>query len=162
LNASRERDTGRLLALVGSGPLMAPHPIWGWSSAWRHWYLRALPAYWVFLFLVLHFPKLKIPDPLPTNDRVLHASAFAILAFLFWRFGEAIQRPVSAGFVWLAAAALVPYALVDEYLQQFVGRTTDWRDALANVTGLAVALVLLEWRRRTVAARGAAARNSFA
>lgn len=114
---------------------------------WRNWYLRVLPAYWVFLFCTTHFPRLQIDNAPPQSDKVLHFVAFGMLAFLFWRFFEATGA-VGPIFAWIAVVVLVFYAGVDEYLQQFVGRSTDWEDFFADSTGILVVLLVLELRRR--------------
>lgn len=126
-----------------------------WSPAWVHWYRRVFPAYWVFLFLSTHLPNLRLDIPL-SSDKRAHVIAFGILAFLFWRFVETFRRPVPSATVYYAAVVLVVYAGLDEYLQQFVGRGTDWMDWLADLLGLGVVLVLLEARRRWVARVGKA------
>lgn len=117
-------------------------------SRWSHWYRRALPAYWLFLFCATHFPRLKIEANIPKSDKILHFVAFGILAFLFWRFVETFERPLSNRFVWLTAATLGLYAALDEYLQQFVERGMDFADWLCDMGGVALVLAFLEWRRR--------------
>ena len=123
----------------------------GLSPAWRRWYLRCLPAYWVFLFLTTHFPKLQLQGAPPQSDKVIHFVAFGLLAFLFWRFFEALGSRINRVFFVVAAATLAMYSGMDEYLQQFVGRGSDWGDWYADVTGIAIVLgimILLEMRRR--------------
>jgi VanZ family protein len=107
-----------------------------WSRSWEHWYRRVLPAYWIFLFCATHFPRPRLPGPIPEADKLVHFVAFGLLAFLFWRF------------VWIAFLTLGIYATVDEYLQQFVNRQTSWLDGLANVAGIVLVLIALEARRR--------------
>lgn len=122
-----------------------------WSKSWEQWYRRALPAYWVFLFCVMHFPFPEIPVAIPGDDKLLHFVSFGLLAFLFWRFAESFERPRSPRFVWFALVCLVGYACVDEYLQQFVNRGTSLADWLADLTGIAATLAALEvYRRRGV------------
>lgn len=117
------------------------------GQRWRNWYLRILPAYWVFLFCTTHFPRLQLDNAPPQSDKILHFVAFGILAFLFWRFFEAAGA-IGPVFVWIALAVLAFYAGVDEYLQQFVGRSSDWEDFWADSCGIAVVLSALEIRRR--------------
>lgn len=124
-------------------------------SPWARWYRRALPAYWMFLFCVTHFPQLALGDAIPASDKTAHLVAFALLAFLFWRFAETFRHPLPHGFVWMAALCLLLYAGVDEYLQRFVGRYASLHDFLFNAIGVLVVLALLEWRRRYVATRSA-------
>lgn len=117
------------------------------QSALDHWYRRALPAYWIFLACATHFPGLKLPGGIPSSDKIAHTVAFALLAFLFWRFVESFRRPVAVGFVWRAGLILAAYAAVDEYTQRYVGRGVDIVDWLCGVWGMTVVLAVLEWRR---------------
>jgi VanZ family protein len=117
------------------------------TRSWRHWYTRLLPAYWLFLFCSTHLPRLQVAGP-PQSDKVLHLGAFGLLAFLFWRGCEAASGSVGPRFVWTALPILIAYAGVDEYLQQFVGRGTDWEDFAADTVGILVVLMVLEWLRR--------------
>ena len=136
--------------------MVALNDILAWSRRWEVWYRRALPAYWVFLFCVTHFPNLRLDLPLPETDLWAHFVAFGLLGFLFWRFVESYQRPVSARLFQAALPGLVVYAAFDEYLQQFVGRSTAFTDWLADVAGLAVVLIALEYLRRRALRRPAA------
>ena len=117
-------------------------------TPWTHWYRRALPAYWIFLFCVSHFPKLELHAPIRAPDKVAHVGAFALLAFLFWRFAESLHATLSGRFVFVAAFWLAAYAAFDEYLQQFVGRRSDWLDWACDAAGIVLTLGVLEWRRR--------------
>jgi VanZ family protein len=125
--------------------MTAPAPF---SAGWVRWYRRALPAYWIFLFCLTHFPGLQVDVPIRAPDKIAHVGAFGLLAFLFWRFAQTVRHPLSARFAFTAAFALVAFAAVDEYLQQFVGRGTDLVDWLCDVAGIVVVLAFLEWRRR--------------
>jgi VanZ family protein len=118
------------------------------DAAWSAWYRRALPAYWFFVFCCTHFPDLRLDLGVPSSDKLAHAAAFALLAFLFWRFAETFRRPLPATFVWWAAAVLAGYAAFDELTQSFVGRRVDIRDWLGGVAGMATVLGVLEWQRR--------------
>lgn len=124
------------------------------QRAWDHWYRRAFPAYWLGLFCINHFPGLKLLN-VRGDDKVAHLTAFALLAFLLWRFAQTFDRDLSPRFVWLAAATLTAYAAFDEYTQQFVYRGTDIADFQWDVIGAGATLALLEWRRRAVARRAA-------
>ncbi|MFN0250895.1 MAG: VanZ family protein [Kofleriaceae bacterium] len=115
--------------------------------SWPRWQLVALPAYWALLFTATHYPRVKIPGELPHGDKLLHFGAFGVLAFLFWQFASA-RGPLHRRFVWIAAVVLVPYAALDEWLQQFVGRFTDVMDFIANTAGIVVVLGVLEGYRR--------------
>lgn len=129
--------TGRESAAVGCGL----------RGAWAHWYRRILPAYWLFLFCLTHFPKLEVGTRVPKSDKIAHLVAFGLLAFLFWRFRETLGQP-GTSFVWVAGVVLAVYAVIDEYTQGWVGRGVEGADLLANLTGIVVMLAVLEWRRR--------------
>jgi VanZ family protein len=118
-------------------------------------FLVALPAYWVLLFAATHYPRVRIPGEIPQSDKIVHFSAFGLLAFLVWRF-EAALRPLGDRFVWVIGPVLMAYAALDEYTQQFFGRYTDVADLAANTAGIACALVVLEVLRRRRARRSPA------
>lgn len=121
--------------------------IWRRAERWDRWYRRAFPAYFVFLFCVNHLPGLKLLA-VKGDDKVAHFCAFGLLAFLAWRFAETFERPLRAGFVWLAAALLVAYAALDEWTQQYTLRGTDLADFVADALGVVATLALLEMMRR--------------
>jgi VanZ family protein len=120
--------------------------MWKWSPSWEQWYRRVLPAYWIFLFCATHLPRPKLV--VVSSDKRVHVIVFGALAFLFWKFAESYARPPSGRFVWVALLAVGIYAALDEYLQQFVNRTTCWEDLLANWLGVALMLATLETLRR--------------
>lgn len=126
----------------------APAP--GMARRWRHWYLRALPAYWLFLFVMTHIPNPDLPGP-RNSDKWAHVGSYAALAFLYWRFAEAVrQAPLSPRFVWRAAAVLLAFAALDELTQGMVGRGSDPLDWVADAGGVVMVLAALEVRRRAV------------
>lgn len=133
---------------VSSQPERALEGLVRWDGRWERFYRRALPAYWIFLFVATHFPKLRLPEAVPRSDKLAHFAAYALLALLFWKFFEANQRPLSPRFCWNALAVILVYAAVDEALQPLVGRSADVWDWICDVTGAAIALAALEWNRR--------------
>lgn len=116
-------------------------------TRWDRAALAALPAYWVLLFISTHYPRVSIPGEIPQSDKLVHFTAFGLLAFLYWRFARAL-RPPGARSVWVSGVVLIAYAALDEYLQQFFGRFTDLMDFLANTAGIVTVLAALEVRRR--------------
>ncbi len=106
------------------------------DRAWK----VALVVYWLLLFTATHYPRVQIPGEIPHSDKIVHFGAFGTLALVFW---FAI-RPRA----WVAAAILIPYAGLDEWLQQFFGRYTDVLDFVANTIGIVVVLGALEAHRR--------------
>lgn len=126
-------------------------------SCWQHWYRQVLPAYWVYLFCITHFPKLQITTRVVAVDKIFHVLFFGLLAFLFWRFAETFRKPAPGWLAWLALLWIGLYAAVDEWSQDYVRRGTDAVDWLADMVGVAAVLAVLEWRRRVNAGRAGAA-----
>ena len=117
------------------------------SARWAHFYRRILPAYWIFLFCSTHLPKLQLPGP-QSSDKIAHTTAFGILALLIWRAFQSVYSRLSAAFVWKVLGVVAVYGAFDEITQGFVGRGTDPEDWLGDMTGAAIVLGVLEWRRR--------------
>jgi VanZ family protein len=116
-------------------------------TRWQHAAQIALPAYWLLLFVATHYPRVRIPGEIPHSDKLLHFTAFGVLAFLYWQFAR-VRRGVGPRFVWSSAVVLIAYAALDEYLQQFVGRFTDVMDFVADAAGIVAVLAILEIHRR--------------
>lgn len=116
-------------------------------SRWDRVALVALPAYWVALFVATHYPRVPLPTDIPHSDKLIHFTAFGLLAALWWWFARA-RKPLGPRFVWFSAPILIVYAGLDEYLQQFFGRFTEVMDFVANTAGVVAVLVALELRRR--------------
>ena len=127
-----------------------------WRDRWDLWYRRALPTYWMALAMSTHLPKLDIRGTIAPSDKFLHLTAFGMLAFLFWRWCEALSRPLSRRFVFIAAPVLIIYAAIDESTQGPFGRSVDIDDWFYNVAGILSMLTILEISRRF---RGAAVRT---
>jgi VanZ family protein len=94
-------------------------------------------AYWVFLFISTHTAT-TVPDLFDHFDKVLHFSAYAVLAFLlttiiFFRWG---LLPRIGIWVWTLT---ILYGSLDEYTQQFVpGREPELLDLIADTCGAAL------------------------
>jgi VanZ family protein len=100
------------------------------------------------MFCSTHLPKLKLEVQVRAADKIAHGIAYALLAFLFWRFVETFQRPLSGRFVWIALLWITAYGALDEWLQPYVNRSGDVLDWVYDTLGAAAILALLEWRRR--------------
>lgn len=101
----------------------------------------ALPLYWIALAAATHYPTVNIPGTFEWRDKVVHLVCFGLLAFLFVRFAT----PRLA----VALAVLIPYAALDEWTQQFVGRYTELADWIANVSGIVLVVLGFGLVRRT-------------
>jgi VanZ family protein len=83
--------------------------------------------------------------------KLVHASEYALLCFLWWRALRArLDRNVALAGAWAIATL---YAAGDEYHQGFVaGRHSTWVDVAIDSMGAALfALLVLRARRRQVA-----------
>ena len=99
----------------------------------------ALLFYWILLFIGTHIPANDVLSKLHASDKVLHAAAFAGLAFLMaWAIPTDRTR-IHKNTV-CAAIVCVIYAAVDEILQIPVGRTADWKDFVADCVGICMGL----------------------
>lgn len=94
----------------------------------------------VVVVLGIIFLSLKTPTEgmeIKVNDKVGHILAYSVLA-------------VNAGLLftknkwWLVALAAFSFSALLEYLQGFVpGRTVDWKDLVANASGILIGLLVL-------------------
>lgn len=97
-------------------------------------------GYWLGLFILTHIP---VPPRIPGmrhGDKLMHLIAYFVLTFL----GGWAQRQRStprALFTW--AGIYATYAVLDEVLQQFTGRTMSWPDLLADWLGIGLATSIL-------------------
>lgn len=102
----------------------------------------ALVAYWLTLFIATHVPRTTPLLPPSGGDKIVHFTAFAILAALFattWQLsaGHLTARHLLA--VWIVLAV---YAAMDEWTQLLVSRDCNIWDWTADAAGAALALVL--------------------
>jgi VanZ family protein len=95
---------------------------------------------WVFVAfstLASIVPVRKLPIPPGLNDKIEHMVGYALLALWFAGIYPRSRYAVIAGLLFLMG-------LVIEWLQGVmnVGRSADFRDVIANVTGIAIGLSL--------------------
>lgn len=112
---------------------------------------------WIVLatvFTATHWPNLQLDMPLRGSDKVLHAVAFMVLALVWWPTG--LIRGV-APFALVAAG----WSIVDESLQAlpFVHRHAGVEDGVANLCGIAIAVMAIVALRRDPDAPGHAVRT---
>ncbi len=82
-------------------------------------------------------PSPEVNRLLVAQDKLLHASAYALVMFWF------VQLTPRQRWRWSVAAVLWAGSGLIEYLQWLTGyRQAEWRDFLANGVGIAVALIL--------------------
>jgi len=84
--------------------------------------------------------------------KVVHASEYALLCFLWWRaLRTVLDRSTALAAAWVVATI---YAATDEYHQGFVaGRHSTWVDVAIDSMGAAVCALLIARSRRSQVAR---------
>ncbi|TWT56556.1 VanZ family protein [Allorhodopirellula solitaria] len=125
-----------------------------------------LVVYWCAIFTGTHLPV--IPGGMPRiNDKVLHFTAFFILATLLCYCTTSKRVWPRVG--WIIATCLI-YGVVDELTQALVrGRTPDVKDFFADALGTLAAVSLYfgiravwrSWRRATRRRRATAPNRSL-
>lgn len=105
---------------------------------------RTWLGYWVMLFVATHVP---LPGPVALHikggDKVLHFAVFMVLVLLggtAWRLG---RGGLSFAGLWAWFLVYAAYGAIDEWSQQWVGRSASMGDWLADLAGVAVATVIL-------------------
>ncbi|HLU86167.1 MAG TPA: VanZ family protein [Taishania sp.] len=94
----------------------------------------------VIVIIAIAFLSLKPIDveiELYVNDKIGHALAYCVLTFLG---GLLVEKRK----LFIVALAAFVYSALLEYLQGFVpGRMVDWRDLIANASGVIIGVILL-------------------
>jgi VanZ family protein len=105
------------------------------------WLLASL-IYCGLIFYASSRSTLPTPNLFSGQDKLIHATAYAIMATLFWH--AAMQRCHIHLLPWLVVAACACYGISDEFHQSFVpGRDASVWDWLADISGATVASMLL-------------------
>ncbi|MDQ6954603.1 MAG: VanZ family protein [Mariprofundaceae bacterium] len=108
-----------------------------------------LTAYCLLIFMLSAQSTLPTPLKFPHQDKLIHATAYAIMAWLAWHaFSHHIKSHLS-----LAAISIVfvsMYGITDEFHQSFVaGRNADILDWLADtIGGVCMVLTIYYWQLR--------------
>ena len=109
----------------------------------------ALGLFWLALFTATHIPPTThIPMAAQWGDKVLHFSAYLLLALLLamvWELAGGVLTTRHLVFAWLAILA---YGAFDELSQMLVDRDCEFFDWIADATGAAVGLTIFVVLRR--------------
>jgi VanZ family protein len=108
--------------------------------------LFLLLLYWVAIFILAHIPIPKLVYKAQVSDKTIHFLAYLILAFLFW-FAMNPGRKVNwrKASVWWVFLITAGYAVIDELLQGYVGRSCDAMDFAADLIGAFTGLILFSF-----------------
>ncbi|MDX2131529.1 MAG: VanZ family protein [Planctomycetota bacterium] len=100
------------------------------------------PLYAVVIFLLTHWPGVKVEGPMPRADLWAHLGAFGLWGFLFGCTAWLGPPETRRGFLRALLAGGV-YTAIDESLQLIpaLARVAAWDDWLANVAGVLLGLL---------------------
>jgi VanZ family protein len=106
--------------------------------------IAALLLYWPAIFAATHLPIPKLVQRAGINDKMIHFLAYLILTLFIW-IAVSPQKKVNwlKWPVWVTLAAAAFYGIMDEWLQGFVGRSTDIMDFRADMIGVIACLIIL-------------------
>ena len=109
--------------------------------------LIILLLYWPLIFILTHIPlRRELLQQLQASDKTLHFLVYFILSFLLYFAAESAGKlSLKSRKFWLLFSTLLFYAAADEWLQGIVGRSCDFLDFVANLTGVVSAFVLLSF-----------------
>jgi VanZ family protein len=111
---------------------------------WRKAILVIFILMWIGAFTATHIPASYIPGPIAQlGDFSLHEIGFMGLSswFILTLAAFGVEPPIR---ILLVMVVMLNYAAVDEYTQQFFGRSTELKDWLTDATATAAALILWE------------------
>jgi VanZ family protein len=109
-----------------------------------------LAVYWLIIFTGTHIPPSELIVPAEANDKVLHFTAYFLLAFgiaLTWQLGSGILNSRHLWIVWIVA---IVYGALDEITQIPVHRDCDFWDWTADSCGAAAGILIFVLLRKFV------------
>jgi len=105
-------------------------------------------GYCCLIFFMSHQSTLPVAMMFPHQDKLIHASAYALMGGLAWLSFRHFNFPVKI----TACIALLfasVYGVTDEYHQSFIaGRDADMWDWVAGTTGALLMIAIIVWRKR--------------
>lgn len=107
----------------------------------------------IILIILTHIPDDMLPmmHDIPFDDKQMHFWAFFIVTFLY---GISFFAPGLKGIVRLLVLSIIMaiFAAIDEYTQQYFGRTACILDYYADIKGIltAISICLIYWAVRTL------------
>jgi VanZ family protein len=104
-----------------------------------------LIVYWTSLFVLTHIPQDRIP-PVGIGDKSAHFIGYFALAVFFYG-TLLLSNPARRRIAWWVMGILLAYGVIDEVLQDVVGRYADVLDWLFDALGVCSAIVVIELTR---------------
>jgi VanZ family protein len=114
------------------------------GNAWQ----LVLAGYWSALFVGTHLPSDAVDLPGDSFDKLVHMTAFTVLAGLLATAWQRSAGRLVHSHLWAAWTVIVLYGALDEWTQTFVGRQASVGDWLADAIGGAVGLIAFYLRQR--------------
>jgi VanZ family protein len=108
----------------------------------------ALTLYWLALFVTTHIPSRLATFPGASTDKLVHLSAFAMLALLLATAWQLSMGQFGLRHAIVAWIVLVLYGALDEWTQTFVGRQASLYDLLGDAIGALIGLAFFSMVRR--------------
>lgn len=103
-------------------------------------------GFWILAFTATHIPIPKEPIVTPDYaDKVIHFGIYCMLVLLCGRFVMKSNQRLQHSGVWSIALVFTLYGLFDEWSQAYVGRDTNFWDFLANLSGVIVGVIVLNY-----------------
>jgi len=105
-----------------------------------------LLLYWPGIFILAHIPIPQLVYRAQVSDKSIHCLAYLLLIFLLW-FSVSPDKKVNwrRAAVWWVFFVMAGYAFVDEWLQDYVGRSSDIMDLLADILGIGIGLIIFSF-----------------
>ena len=107
-----------------------------------------LTLYCGLIFYLSHQSTLPLPMAFPHQDKLVHGSAYAVMAWLAWQAFKHGKMPK----LWLATVSMgfcSMYGVSDEFHQSFIqGRDADVWDWVADTMGAALMVSMIGLRSR--------------
>ncbi len=109
----------------------------------KKFFITVLIFYWLGIFIATHIPIPGWTRKMGISDKTMHFVAYMILALLLWLAASFEQKADWKKLrTWLLSGIVLLYGVADELLQHFSKRSVDIRDLMANMLGIAAAMVI--------------------
>ncbi|HXH71523.1 MAG TPA: VanZ family protein [Mariprofundaceae bacterium] len=115
-----------------------------------------LLSWCLLIFWLSSRPVIPTPLLFEHQDKLFHAASYAVMGWLFWRWGQAAPAWPASRTVALGLLFCSLYGASDEWHQSFVpARDASTGDWLADTLGAVLMFAVLHWRAvAAVRARG--------
>jgi len=107
--------------------------------------LIAVGLYWPALFVATHIPlPTELVRSAGMSDKTMHFLAYLALVSIAWFAVSPFEKVNWKNKkVWIILAAVILYGAFDEWLQDFVGRSSEMFDFFADIAAALTALLIL-------------------